>query len=83
MYYIYILKSKKTGKLYKGFTEDIKNRIREHNAGKTISTKNGRPWELVYYEAFLDKKPALIEEKFIKSGKGRERLKWLFKNLER
>ena len=77
MYYVYVLKSDKTGKLYKGFTEDLKNRLREHNAGKNLSTKSGAPWTLVYYEAFLKKKNALVEERFLKSGKGRERLKYI------
>lgn len=38
---------------------------------------------LVYYEAFLSKSDALREEKFLKSGKGKERVKYLFKdNME-
>lgn len=77
MYYVYVIKSEKTGKLYKGSTADLKSRLKGHNTGKTSSTRNDRPWKLVYYEAFLDKKSALIEEKFLKSGKGKERLKYI------
>ena len=78
MYYVYILKSRKTGKLYKGFTEDLKDRLARHNRGETLSTKSGMPWELIYYEAFSNKSDALREEKFLKSGKGKERIKYLF-----
>lgn len=78
MYYVYILKSKKTGRLYRGSTKDIKQRFSEHNSGKTASTKSGIPWKLIYYEAFEHKKDALREEKFLKSGKGFERIKFLF-----
>lgn len=49
----------------------------EHNTGKTRYTRSGKPWKLVYYEAFLSKKDALREELFLKSGKGRERIKYL------
>jgi len=79
MHYVYILQSKKHGKLYKGSSSDLKERIREHNRGNVISTKSGIPWELIYYEAFSKKADALREEKFLKSGKGRERLAYLLK----
>ena len=81
MFYVYILKSEKNGKLYKGCTENLKQRIKEHNGGNVKFTKGLRPWKLVYYEAFLNKTNALREEKFLKSGKGRERIKYLLERL--
>ncbi|HKB88873.1 MAG TPA: GIY-YIG nuclease family protein, partial [Patescibacteria group bacterium] len=30
MYYVYILKSSKSGKLYYGYTKDLKRRLQEH-----------------------------------------------------
>ena len=82
MYYIYVLFSKSTGKLYKGFTHDLKIRFIQHNNKRVTSTKSGSgvPWKLVYYEAFVNKTDALREEKFLKSGKGKERLKFLLEN---
>ena len=81
MYYVYILKSRKNNKLYKGFTSDLKRRFHEHNSGKSTFTKNNKPWDLVYYEAFLSEKDARIEEIFLKSGKGKERIKYLLANI--
>ena len=81
MNYVYILKSDKTGKLYKGSTGDLRERVGNHNNGKVISTKDGRPWKLVYYEAFLSKIDARREELFLKTGKGRERIKFLLKDI--
>jgi len=80
MYYVYIIKSKKTKKLYKGSTSDLKQRLSDHNNGYTVSTKAGVPWELIYYEGFKTKTDALREEISLKSGKGRERIKFLLKN---
>jgi putative endonuclease len=80
MYYVYILKSERNGKLYKGSTGDLRRRIKEHNTGKSVFTKNNGPWKLIYYEAFLSKKDARKEELFLKSGKGKERIKFLFNN---
>ncbi|MFA6428628.1 MAG: GIY-YIG nuclease family protein [Candidatus Buchananbacteria bacterium] len=77
MYYVYILKSKKINKLYKGSTADLKQRLIDHNRGKVKSTKAFSPWVLIYYETFISKKDALVEELFLKSGKGKERIKFL------
>ncbi len=77
MYYVYVLKSAKTGKLYKGSTADLKLRLAKHNTGGVSSTKAFVPWKLIYYEAFINKTDALREEKFLKSGKGRDRIKYL------
>lgn len=55
-------------------------RLREHNSGKTQSTKAGAPWRLVYYAVFADKTDALREELFLKSRKGRERIHFLLAN---
>jgi len=79
MHFVYILKSDKNGKLYKGSTSDLRRRIKEHNNGEENSTKTGVPWKLIYYECFSNKTDALREEKFIKSGKGRERIKFLLR----
>ncbi len=83
MYYVYILKSNENGKLYKGFTVDLRRRIDEHKSGKSTYTKNNGQWRLIYYEAFISKSDALREEKFLKSGKGRDRIEYLLKNLEK
>jgi len=72
MFYVYILRSKKTRKLYKGVTSDLKNRLERHNAGKVKATKSGRPWELLHYQVFKNKTDAYREELFLKTGKGRE-----------
>ncbi len=66
MFYVYILKSKKDGKLYIGYTNDLKRRVEEHNSGKNISTKSRRPFELVYYEAYKSDDDAKHREDMLK-----------------
>lgn len=77
MYYIYIIFSKKLNKKYIGFTSDLRRRLKEHNTADFGFTKAGRPWKILYYEAFVSKLYAKREEKFLKSGKGKERIKYL------
>ncbi|MFH1597943.1 MAG: GIY-YIG nuclease family protein [Patescibacteria group bacterium] len=83
MHYVYIIRSLKTGKLYKGYSKNLKGRVKEHNSRKNASTKNGAPWKLIYYAVFSNKTDALREEKFLKSGKGKERLKFLLKETSK
>ena len=66
MYYVYLLKSKKNDRLYTGFTNDLKQRLRDHNLGKSPYTKNHRPYVLVYYEAYLSEKDARTRERMLK-----------------
>ena len=67
--------SLKDGRLYKGQTNNLGNRIIEHNTGKTKSTKGYLPWELVYFESFKTREEAVLREKYFKTGSGREFLK--------
>ena len=69
MYYVYLIKSKKDNKLYIGLTVDLKKRLIEHSQGLTKSTKNRRPWRLVYYEAYASLKDAQIREEKLKKFK--------------
>ena len=74
MYYVYVLYSKTLKKRYVGMCADLRKRVAEHNHGESIFTKGGKPWNLIYYQAFINKKDARKEELFLKSGKGRQRL---------
>jgi putative endonuclease len=75
MFFVYVIRSLKDGKLYVGLTNNVEKRISEHNDGKCIATKLRRPFTLLYYESFSNRTEAAKREKFFKSGKGREFLK--------
>jgi putative endonuclease len=75
MFYTYVLKSLKDGKLYVGCTNNLENRLAGHFAGKVESTKYRIPLDLIYYEACLDKSKAIKREKYFKTGFGRRFLK--------
>jgi putative endonuclease len=75
MYYTYVLKSLKDGKLYIGWTSDLKARLHKHQTGEVLSTKFRRPLTLIYYEACLIKEKAIAREKYFKTGFGRRFLK--------
>jgi putative endonuclease len=74
-YYTYILKSKKDGKTYTGFTDDLRKCLSKHNSGKSVYTKGRGPFVVIYYEACLDKEKAMSRELYLKSGMGKRYLK--------
>jgi putative endonuclease len=70
-----VLQNSKNNDLYKGFTEDLKKRVEEHNCGDVPSTKPYRPWKLIYYEACLSEEDAKRREKYLKTVQGQRLLK--------
>jgi putative endonuclease len=54
-------------------TSDLIARFRSHNElGKKGWTIKFRPWKVVHVEFFSTKKEALVRERYLKSGAGRE-----------
>ena len=77
MYYVYILKSLKTGKYYIGYSRDVKRRLAEHNAGRTLSLRRHIPLEIVKieeYTSYEDARKREIQIKKYKSGEAFKRL---------
>jgi len=74
MYYLYILLLS-NGDLYKGTTDDLQRRFKDHQSGKVESTKNYLPAKLIHYEAYVLKSDCLRREKFLKTNEGRKLLK--------
>ena len=75
MFYVYIIKSLADNKLYIGYSNNLKRRLKEHDSGKNFSTKIRRPFKLIYYEAYLAREDAEVREKFFKTGWGRNYIK--------
>ncbi len=81
MYYIYVLRSLKSGKRYIGSTsKQPEIRLLEHNWGTNNWTSLHRPFTLIYAEVFTTRTDARKRENFLKSGQGR---KWLDNNIPR
>ena len=71
MHYVYLLKSLSfAGERYIGVTNDLKNRLKEHNAGKSAYTAPFKPWRIETYVAFSERRKAEDFERYLKSGFG-------------
>jgi len=75
MFYVYVIKSKKDNQLYVGATSNLEKRFREHNQGYVESTKERKPFDLIYYEASLSKYDAYRREKYLKTAYGKKYIK--------
>jgi putative endonuclease len=75
MFIVYVLESEIYKRVYVGMTNDPERRIKEHNSGKTRSTRFYRPWKVLLTESFQTRIEARKREKYLKSGIGREFIK--------
>lgn len=66
MFYVYVLQSLKDGKLYWGYTNNLRKRVKQHNAKLSAATKPRTPFKLVYYEAYASMKDARKREQNLK-----------------
>jgi len=75
--FVYILRNS-DNKFYVGIGEVPQRRLKEHNAGKTKTTRGKGPWEIVHTEEYTSRIEARAREKFLKSGIGRAWIKSKF-----
>ena len=79
MYYVYILQSLKNGKMYTGFSRNLRARLKAHKNKGVHTTKRMGQVELIFYEAFKKEADAKRREKYLKTTKGKRTLKLILK----
>ncbi len=83
MFYVYILQSQSTGKLYIGQTNNLNDRVARHNANRNNYTKFKGPWLLLFALEFHKRSEAVVFERKLKSWKSSKAvLAWIDKNNE-
>ena len=70
-FHVYILESETTGKWYYGFTEDINQRVADHQSNRAGFTRYKGPWKLIFNKSFNNKPEALSFERYIKNCKNK------------
>jgi putative endonuclease len=75
MFFVYVLKSCKNGRMYVGSTNNLQRRLYQHNHGQNISTRSKGPYIIVYNESYFSRNEAVQREHYLKTGKGREEIK--------
>jgi predicted GIY-YIG superfamily endonuclease len=71
MRHVYLLQSESAeDQCYVGVTSNLRQRLLDHNVGKSPHTSKYVPWKLVTYVAFSDRLKADAFECYLKSGSG-------------
>ena len=82
MFFVYILYSEKIDKYYVGCSENLEQRLINHNAGMSTFTSRGIPWIRVYEEMFETLSEARKRESEIKKKKSRKYIEFLVHNYQ-
>lgn len=70
--YVYILQSEADPRrFYSGLTDDLRARLKKHNAGEVTHTAKWKPWRIKTALAFTDCQRAVDFERYLKSASGR------------
>ncbi len=80
MFVTYILYSESKDRYYVGHSEHLITRLLYHNDGRVKSTKNFKPWKVVYFEEYRTKLGANRRELEIKKKKSRKYIEFLVLN---
>ena len=79
MYYVYLLRSIESGKIYTGFTNDLRKILKDHFRKQVHTTLRMGEMELIFYEAFKNERDAREREKYFKTTKGKRTVKLMLK----
>lgn len=71
MIFVYAISSLAKNFIYVGQTDHMIRRFHEHNNGLEKTTRPYLPFEIIYSKEFLNRKEARIQEKYLKTGKGK------------
>lgn len=80
MYFVYVLKSLKDNGFYIGQTDNVINRLHQHNKGHVISTKYRAPFILIREEQYTTRSEARVRENYLKKLKGGNEFKKIIKS---
>jgi len=69
-HYVYVLYNPTIRKYYKGYSTDLRDRLRSHARNREGYTSKLQNWRLVFYGVFPNKILALKFERYLKTGSG-------------
>lgn len=79
MHFVYVLQSLTDKTYYIGSTQNLNQRLVDHNTGKSRYTKRKIPWVVIHSEEYATKTEALKREKQIKNWKNIRAIEHLIK----
>jgi len=68
-FYVYLLLCRENGRVYTGYTANLRRRFKQHNSPKNKGWTRGRRWHLLAVKCFLDRPTAELFEQQLKVSK--------------
>ena len=68
-FYVYLLLCRQNGRVYTGYTADLRRRFKEHNSAENTGYTRGKRWHLLAVKCFLDRDTALLFERRLKRSR--------------
>jgi putative endonuclease len=81
MYTVYIIYSTMLDRYYVGYSENVAERLLQHNSGISHYTAKASDWKLEYTEPFETRQLAMKRETEIKKKKSRKYVEWLISSF--
>ena len=75
---VYVLYSEAFDQIYIGMSNNVEKRLQQHNSGQNKSTKAYIPWVVIHAEPFEFRHEARLREKYLKSYRGRKKIRSLY-----
>lgn len=82
-FYVYALESLKDGRLYIGYTANLKRRLEEHRKSLSFATKFRLPFKTIYFEGCINVEDAKRREHYLKTTQGRRFIGLRLKEYQR
>ena len=80
-YTVYIIYSTRLDRYYIGYSENVNERLLQHNTGISDYTAKSDDWELKYTEQYSSRIDAMAREGAIKKKKSRRYIEWLISSI--
>ena len=69
--YMLVCTSSVKKRTYVGYTNNLKNRLKNHNSNKGAKYTKGNKWKIIYKRKFLSKKKAMSYEYILKHDRNK------------
>jgi len=71
VHYVYVLRSVTDGGFHIRYSANLRERFKQHSQSNSFATAYRGPWNVFYYEAYLEQSDALRCEKYLKQTTSR------------
>lgn len=81
-FWVYLLLAREDGKVYAGYTGNLRQRFKRHNSPQNKGWTAGQRWHLLAVKCFIDRDSAILFERQIKASRF-DKSNWIKRERDR